>query len=267
MSSLAQLSVVLPVLNERDNLAELIPELCSALSPVLEGLEIIVVDDSSTDGTDLLLADLASRDARVRYISRKGLPASLPESLTDGVRAASFDHVAWMDADGSMPPESLVDLVRAYRSSSEINPIVVGSRFIKGGGFKGVETVGETSVLQVIRNLRNSNDSLSAVLLSRVLNGYLWLLLGRCCRDLASGFVIASKEGVLNIGLRGSYGDYCVRFIYLAHRRGNCIVEVPYVCQVRRHGYSKTGTTLWGLIKRGAPYVILPFSVRRANRK
>jgi glycosyltransferase involved in cell wall biosynthesis len=185
MSSLAQLSVVLPVLNERDNLAELIPELCSALSPVLEGLEIIVVDDSSTDGTDLLLADLASRDARVRYISRKGLPASLPESLTDGVRAASFDHVAWMDADGSMPPESLVDLVRAYRSSSEINPTVVGSRFITGGGFKGIETVGETSVLQVIRNLRNSNDSLSAVLLSRVLNGYLWLLLGRCCRDLA----------------------------------------------------------------------------------
>jgi dolichol-phosphate mannosyltransferase len=172
-----------------------------------------------------------------------------------------------MDADGSMPPESLVDLVRAYRSSSEINPIVVGSRFITGGGFKGVETVGETSVLQVIRNLRNSNDSLSAVLLSRVLNGYLWLLLGRCCRDLASGFVIASKEVVLNIGLRGSYGDYCVRFIYLAHRRGNRIVEVPYVCQVRRHGYSKTGTTLWGLIKRGAPYVILPLSVRKAHRK
>jgi len=44
MSSLTQLSVVLPVLNERDNLAELIPELCSALSPVLDAVEIIVVD-------------------------------------------------------------------------------------------------------------------------------------------------------------------------------------------------------------------------------
>ena len=267
MSSLTQLSVVLPVLNERDNLAELIPELCSALSPVLEAVEIIVVDDSSTDGTDLLLADLARQDPRIRYVSRKGQPASLPNSLTDGVLAASFDHVAWMDADGSMPPASLVDLVEAYRSSTDIDSIVVGSRFITGGGFKGVETVGETSVLQVIRNLRNSNDSLSAVLLSRVLNRYLWLLLGRCCRDLASGFIVASKESVLKIGLRGSYGDYCVRFIYLAHRRGNRIVEVPYVCQVRRYGYSKTGTTLWGLIKRGAPYVILPLSVRRAHRK
>ena len=80
MSSLTQLSVVLPVLNERDNLAELIPELCSALSPVLEAVEIIVVDDSSTDGTDLLLADLARQDPRIRYVSRKGQPASLPNS-------------------------------------------------------------------------------------------------------------------------------------------------------------------------------------------
>lgn len=267
MSSLTQLSVVLPVLNERDNLAELIPELCSALSPELEGVEIIVVDDSSTDATDLLLADLASRDARIRYVSRKGKSASLPESLTDGVRAASFDHVAWMDADGSMPPASLVDLVKAYRSSTDIDPIVVGSRFMTGGGFKGVETVGETSVLQVIRNLRSSNDSLSAVLLSRVLNRYLWLLHGCCCRDLASGFVVARKESVIEIGLQGSYGDYCVRFIYIAHRKGHRIVEVPYVCQVRRHGYSKTGTTLWELIMRGAPYVILPFSVRREHRR
>lgn len=267
MPPLAQLSVVLPVLNERDNLAELIPELCSALSPVLDELEIIVVDDSSTDGTDLLLADFASHDPRVRYVSRKGQPASLPKSLTDGVRAASFGHVAWMDADGSMPPASLADLIEAYRSSDDTDPIVVGSRFVTGGGFKGVETVGETSLFQVVRNLRSSNDSLSAVLLSRVLNRYLWLLLGRCCRDLASGFVVASKESVVKIGLQGSYGDYCVRFIYLAHRSSHRIVEVPYVCQVRRHGYSKTGTTLWGLIKRGAPYVILPFSVRRAHRK
>lgn len=267
MSSLSQLSVVLPVLNERDNLAELIPELLSALSPVLEAVEIIVVDDSSADGTDLLLADLTSRDARIRYISRVGQPASLPESLSDGVRAASFVHVAWMDADGSMPPASLVDLVEAYRSSTDIDPVVVGSRFITGGGFKGVETVGETSVVQVMRNLRNSNDSLSAVLLSRVLNRYLWLLLGRCCRDLASGFIVSSKENVVKIGLSGSYGDYCVRFIYLAHRRGKRIVEVPYVCQVRRHGYSKTGTTLWGLVKRGAPYVALPINVRKAPLK
>jgi dolichol-phosphate mannosyltransferase len=266
VTSLTSLSVVLPVLNERDNLNELIPELCNALSPVVKALEVIVVDDSSNDGTDELIAYLASKDTRIRYISRRGKPASLPESISDGIYAASFDHVAWLDADGSMPSTSLVDLINAYRVSTEPDPIVVGSRYISGGGFKGVEIVGETNVLQLFRNLRNSNDSLSAVLLSRVLNRYLWFSLGRCCHDLASGFVVASKQSVIKIGLQGSYGDYCVRFIFLAHRKGHRIVEIPYVCQLRRYGHSKTGTNLWMLMKRGLPYMILPWTVRGSDR-
>lgn len=265
MPALTQLSIVLPVINERDNLAELIPELCNALSPALEALEIIVVDDSSTDGTDLLLASLVEKDPRVRYILRSGNKPSLPDSLSDGIDAASFDYVAWMDADGSMPPASLVDLINAFRNSTENDPIVVGSRYVPGGGFKGVEIVGETSALQLVRNLRDSHDSLAAVLLSRLLNRYLWFALGRSCHDLASGFVIASKQNVIQIGLVGSYGDYCVRFIYFAHQIGYRIIEVPYVCQLRRYGYSKTGTTLWGLIKRGLPYVVLPLRIRKAD--
>jgi dolichol-phosphate mannosyltransferase len=262
MPALHQLSVVLPVLNERDNLAELIPELCAVLTPVLDELELIVVDDSSTDGTDNLMAELVRGNERIRYISRVGLARSLPNSLSDGVRAARFPHVAWMDADGSMPPDSLRELVFSYRASSEADSIVVGSRFVSGGGFKGVEVVGETSFWQVVRNLRGSNDSFSAVLLSRILNRYLWMILDRCCRDLASGFIIAERNTVLQLGLRGSYGDYCVRFLYLAHKNKHPLVEVPYVCQLRRHGYSKTGTTLLGLLKRGVPYVLLPFRIR-----
>jgi len=266
MPTLKCLSVVLPVLNERDNLAELIPELCDALALVLDDFEVIVVDDSSTDGTDHLMSELSRKDGRIRFLQRNGRPRSLPQSIEEGVRAAKFEHVGWMDADGSMPALSLVNLITSYRTTNEWNPIVVGSRFVKGGGFKGIETVGDTSFWQVIRNLRSSNDSLSAVFLSRILNRYLWLLLNRCCLDLASGFIVARRETVTSIGLHGSYGDYCVRFIFLAHRANLPIVEVPYVCQVRRHGYSKTGTTLYGLIKRGIPYVWLPFRVLRSPR-
>ena len=265
MPILRQLSVVLPVLNERDNLAELIPELCDVLARVLDDFEILVVDDSSTDGTDRLMVELSGSDKRVRHLSRAGRPRSLPDSIDDGVRAAVFGHVAWMDADGSMPANSLADLIARYRMSTDQNSVVIGSRFVNGGGFKGIETVGETSFWHVVRNLRASNDSLSAVFLSRMLNRYLWLVLDRCCRDLASGFVVARRDVVMRIGLRGSYGDYCVRFIYLAHRAELPLIEVPYVCQVRRHGYSKTGTTLFGLIKRGVPYVWLPFRVLRSR--
>jgi len=260
--TLNQLSVVLPVLNERENLAELIPELSTALSTSVDDLEIIVVDDSSTDGTENLMEEFSRSDERIRFISRVGLSRSLPDSLSEGVRAARFDHVAWMDADGSMPPESLRQLVSSYRATAASDPVIVGSRFVPGGGFKGVEVVGETSFWQVLQNLRGSNDSFSAVVLSRILNRYLWVILDRCCRDLASGFIIAQRDTVLQLGLRGSYGDYCVRFLYLAHRTAHPIVEVPYMCQLRRHGYSKTGTTLIGLLKRGIPYVLLPFRIR-----
>lgn len=262
MPSLQQLSVVLPVLNERDNLSELIPEIRDALAPLLEGFEILVVDDDSTDGTSQLVSELASQDQRIRYLPRIGRLASLPDSIDEGVRAARFEHVAWMDADCSMPATSLVDLVKSYRRSVDDDSIVLGSRFVRGGGFKGIETVGETNLWQVIRNLRTSNDSLAAVFLSRMLNLYLWTVLDRCCRDLASGFIVTRRDSVIRLGLRGSYGDYCVRFIYLAHKAGFKLVEVPYVCQVRRHGYSKTGTTLWGLLRRGVPYVWLPIQLR-----
>ena len=265
MPELDRLSVVLPVLNERENLAELIPELCDVLGVIVTHFEILVVDDSSTDGTDALLAELSSRDRRVRYISRVGKAASLPKSISEGVDAAVYDHVAWMDADGSMPPTTFRELIASYRSCSDADSITVGSRFVKGGGFKGVETVGETRLWQVVRNLRNSNDSLSAVFLSRLLNKFLWLTLDRCCRDLASGFIIARRNLVQSIGLNGSYGDYCVRFLFLAHKMGCPLCEVPYLCLVRRHGYSKTGTTLWGLIKRGIPYVMLPIKIRRSS--
>lgn len=263
MPELNYLSVILPVLNERDNLAELIPELREALSVEVRDFEILVVDDSSTDGTDELLTELSSLDNRVRYFPRTGMHQSLPDSISEGVDAAVYDHVAWMDADGSMPADMVRGLVVRYRTLDDPDSIMVGSRFVKGGGFKGVETVGETTFWQVVRNLRNSNDSLTAVFLSRSLNRYLWVTLERCCRDLASGFIVARRDVVRQIGLQGSYGDYCVRFLYLAHRSGRTIVEVPYVCLVRRHGYSKTGTTLWGLIKRGLPYIVLPLRIRR----
>ena len=264
MPSLNQLSVVLPVLNERDNLAELIPELITHLSPVVDSLEIIVVDDSSTDGTDVLLADLIRHNEQVRYIPRTGRSASLPDSIEEGILTARFAHVVWLDADGSMPPATVVRLVNAYRASNEVDPVIVGSRFVSGGGFKGVETVGETRWWQVLRNIRHSNDSVTAVLLSRILNRYLWFVLGRCCRDLASGFVVIRRATALRLGFKGSYGDYCVRFIYIAHRSRHRIIEVPYVCLVRRHGYSKTGTTLVGLLRRGFPYLTLPFRVWRS---
>ena len=260
------ISIVLPVINERPNLEILIPELLRVCDLMGIQSEVLVADDGSDDGTSQFVESYNLSDSRVRIIDRSGRLRSLPESINDGVLDSNFEHVLWMDADGSMPPLVLTDLITSFETyglSGET--IVVGSRFVKGGGFKGSDGSGKTRLLQAHRNLRTTNDSFVAMILSRILNRHLWIMLGRCCKDPASGFVLARRTFLLSNRLVGSYGDYCPRLLYTAKKQDVQIIEVPYICLPRQFGVSKTGSTLFQLIKRGIPYVSLPFRIRLSS--
>lgn len=260
-----KLSVVIPVFNEEENCKYLIPELVEKLSTATDAFEIIVVDDSSTDLTRKVVEDQSRLDGRVRLISRNCYTRSLPQSILMGVQESRFSAVAWMDSDLSMPPEALAELASNYWSSNR--QIVVGSRFVEGGSVKGSEPEGNFRLLRMAIRIVKSNDLVSAVYFSWLINRYLWLFLGRCCRDLTSGFVVCDKATVLKIGINGSYGDYFPRFIYFAYLNQCEILEIPYSCKPRLYGNSKTAKNILGLLRRGMPYVILPIEVRiRRNR-
>src|SRR5256885_8932973 len=109
MQSTMTLSLILPTINERENLRLLIPELWQEV-PQLE--EIIVVDDNSTDGSRELVRDLGARDPRVRLIDRR-VPRGLASALEAGIEASHGALVGWMDADRAMSPRSLASLWRA----------------------------------------------------------------------------------------------------------------------------------------------------------
>ena len=257
------ISIVLPVINECLNLEILIPELLRVCDDLGIQSEIIVADDGSDDGTSQFIESYNSSDSRVRIIDRSGRLRSLPESINDGVLNSNFEYVLWMDADGSMPPSVLNGLITSFETNGlRGETIVVGSRFVKGGGFKGSDGSGKTRLLQAHRNLQTTNDSFVAMILSRILNRYLWIMLGRCCKDPASGFVLARRTFLLSNRLIGSYGDYCPRLLFTAKKQNVQIIEVPYICLPRQFGVSKTGATLIQLIKRGFPYVLLPFKIR-----
>ena len=259
------LTVVLPIKNEAENLKWLIPELFEvSRENNLLNFNVIVVDDSSTDS----IAEVASQFSSLyksNFVleTRSGVP-SLPKSIELGVRSATTDFVAWLDADGSMPVSVLVSMYK--KVLTENLDFVVGSRFVEGGGIKGINLVGRTSVWDFMRNVRKSEDSLPAVFGSRVLNIALRLLLPIGIKDMTSGFVVVKSSMIRSVSFLGHYGDYCpIIFAKLCSISQNW-VEFGYISPPRKFGTSKTGSSFVKLLLKGFPYIIIAIRHMRIAR-
>lgn len=248
------LTVILPTFNEKQNLEYLVPQILeSNWSFPGSALRVVIADDNSTDGTSELVRRFMAIDSRVSLIERSG-PPSLPLSIWEGINSSKTEYVAWLDADGSMPISDLVRFV-AIAHLEEVD-VVIGSRFVVGGGFKGLNEIGKTSIRQFYRNIRNSQDSVLAVILSRALNEFLRLVLRAGVRDLTSGFVVSRRPLIFAGDFDADYGDYCPILIRRLVFRGASIREIGYTCLPRQFGISKTGTSLPTYMRRGFPYIL-----------
>jgi dolichol-phosphate mannosyltransferase len=124
----AQLSVVVPTFNERDNISLLVDRLRVALSEI--DWEVVFVDDDSPDGTADRVRAIAQKDPRVRCIQRIGR-RGLSTACIEGILSSSAPYVAIMDADLQHDEQILpqmLDLLRQKRGD-----LVVGSRYVAGG--------------------------------------------------------------------------------------------------------------------------------------
>lgn len=129
------LAIVLPTLNERDNLAPLVARIEAALGP--DGWEVIVVDDDSADGTADAARALALTDRRVRAIQRIGR-RGLASAAIEGMCATAAPFVAVMDADHQHDPALLPAMLAAVRGGA--CDIAVASRFVEGGSAAGLSS-------------------------------------------------------------------------------------------------------------------------------
>lgn len=236
---IGRVSAILPTLNEVENIVPLIDGLYEAVPDIHE---VIVVDDDSPDGTAELAQHLAEQhpERRVR-VERRLTDHGLSKSLAHGANVATGEIVVWMDCDLSMPPK---DVPRLLAGLAQGHDIAVGSRFVPGGSEK--------------RNTAGTRDNALAVLLSNTMNALLRLLFGRHFKDYTSGFIAIPRAIVLELGLRGDYGEYFVDLIVRAMRAGYDVVEVPYVCVPRQRGVSKTGI---GLVSHGLKYLATTFAL------
>ncbi len=220
-------SVVLPTFNESSNITSLIRRNQQALRDYSR--EIIVVDDDSPDLTWKIAEDLKQPDVKViRRMEEKRLVTAIQR----GIDEARGKHVVWMDADCSMPPELIPRMLHELQRY----PVVVGSRYVKGGKDK---------------------RPLLRVASSRFINLVANIALNFKVLDYDSGFVAARRDVLQQIRLQTSsgYGEYCIEFLYKAGKKGHRIKEVPYSFIDRRAGESKTADSLYGLFKFGMLYL------------
>jgi len=119
VSETPELTVVVPAFNEEESIRPLYDRLTAAVDPVVEGLEIVFVDDGSHDGTWEMIAGLAKEDHRVRGI-RFARNFGHQAALTAGVDTARGTALVIIDADLQDPPEVIPELVARWREGYEV---------------------------------------------------------------------------------------------------------------------------------------------------
>jgi glycosyltransferase involved in cell wall biosynthesis len=212
----ADLSVVIPVLNEKANLKPLHSELKEALEALGRSYEIIFVDDGSTDGSTHTLAELHEADDRVKVIQfRRNFGKTA--ALTAGFRLSQGQIVITMDADLQDVPAEIGSLLEKLEEGYDL---VAAWRF-------------------------DRRDPLSKTLPSRIFNWAVASLTGVRLHDFNCGFKAYRQPVTEEVKL---YGELH-RFIpVLAFLKGFHIAEVKVVHRPRRAGRSKYGL---GRLSRG----------------
>lgn len=203
-----KISVVLPVLNERQTIIPLLAE----LQRVLRGYcyEIIVVDDESSDGTTGLLKE--HEGPAIRVITRTS-DHGYAKSIRCGIEQASGEIVVIMDSDFNHDPGSIPVLLGAMPDYD----CVSASRFLKGG--------------RMVPAWRG--------LCSLMFNRFIRLMTGIPLSDSLFGFFAVRRavfDGCPFDEIFFGFGDYGIRLFSYFRKKGIRVLEVPAVCGIRRSG-------------------------------
>jgi dolichol-phosphate mannosyltransferase len=213
-----ELTVVVPTLNERDNIVPLVELLDTALAGI--AWEVIFVDDDSRDDTAAAVRAMARRDGRVRCLQRIGR-RGLSTACIEGALASAAPYCAVIDADLQHDETVLPRMLEALRTGSY--DLAIGSRYSAGGD------LGELSGRRV-------GISKLATRVSRVI----------CKADIAdpmSGFFMVRREAFEAAMRRLSGQGFKILLDLLASSpRPLRVVELGYRFRQRRHGESKLDT-------------------------
>ncbi len=208
--------IIVPTYNERENIDPLLERLLA----LPFGLEVLVVDDGSPDGTADRVKSWQAKSPRVHLLQRPG-KLGLGSAYRDGFRYAlkhGAEYIFEMDADFSHDPDAIGEFLEAAKDAD----IVLGSRYLHG--------------VTVV------NWPLSRLILSYSANMYTRIVTGMPLADATGGFKCFRRRALESVNLERvkteGYG-FQIEMSFRCWKRGFRIKEIPIVFVDRRAGVSK----------------------------
>lgn len=201
--------IVMPAHNEEQNIAEVIDE----IKQELPDLDLIVINDASTDQTEKIV-----KEKNIKYIS---LPFNLGYSLAvqTGIKYAyknNYDYVIQMDADGQHIPKEAKKLLEYMEKNKP--DIVIGSRFLENTKYKH----------RAMRKLGTN-----------ILSGLIKIICKKAIKDPTSGFQCINKKAIEYFAGMGNYPEFPdANLIIELLLDGYKICEVPSEMRERKYGES-----------------------------
>lgn len=232
--------IVIPTFNEKENIKRIIEAIGEFDLPA----EILVVDDSSPDGTGKIVTQIAKSSSKVHLLTRtekQGLGKAYIAGFNWGIENGYKKFIS-MDADFSHPPEALSRLIELCDSQT----VVIGSRYIKGGKIVGWDA-------------KRYINSWGANFVTR-------LLLGIHAKDATAGFKCYPVEFFKKINLdkvQAAGYAFQVEMVMLAQEAGFKLVETPITFKDREVGESKIS----GELSKSAKLVFRLFSQKKSVRQ
>jgi len=227
---MVNLSIILPTYNEAKNIIPLIEEIRKNLEDKPFSYEIIVADDDSSDKTWKIVEKYASSNTpsvissearnlakRSIHILRRLSDHGLARSILDGIVTSQGENILVMDSDFNHDPKMIWQMYKLL----DFYDLVVGSRFVPGGGMED--------------KTRNK--------FSFLFNLFIRILLGTHIQDNLSGYFVIKKETLIPFATKemfNGYGEYFIRLLFRARKKGYSIIEIPVFYKLRPHGSSKS---------------------------
>ncbi len=215
------LSIVVPAYNEQDNLRTLIENIELTFQNICP-IEIVVVDDCSTDNTKEVCANIRQSHPALSYVKHAN-NAGQSASVLTGVKNARFDLVATLDGDGQNPPSEILKLLQAHNTYTENKVITLFAGHRQGRQDPWIKLISSRIANKIRANLLNDN-----------------------CPDTGCGLKLFYKTTFLEL----PHFNHMHRFLpALYKRQGYQVVNVPIQHAARQFGVSKYNT--WGRLRVG----------------